>query len=239
MEIATWIAKKAGFDGIQALPVRGVRAGMRLSLPILSAEGPWNATTFQRHLNGLPGEAGGPTKWQDVILFPDPWGCDQNLNQLAFNRQSVGFQRIRHSFDWNFPFKQVVEIHKGMGLTLEQILNLVSKGRLTLVLDTAHCRQPEVLRELGTTYQIIESLLPSISMVHLQGLNKGEWQNLLAHGTGFLSSVLRELKRKGYQGPIVLEFNPFWFGPGYLINPVPTLRRLREAVQREAGRLVA
>lgn len=243
MEIATWLAKWAGFEGIQALPVRSVRRKMDLTLPIWALEKAWNPTTFKRHRDGLPGASGEPTKWHDVLLFPSPAKALSNWNDLRFSllgnailliqHDWEGVQRASPSYVEGFERRRLLcplEIHKDMGLSLSQVVQEVTRNRLKLVLDTAHCRQPQVLAEWGSFRDIL-TLRPAICMVHLQGESREEWSELLDHRSGYLAECLRDLKSVGYQGPIVLEFNPLMFGVGYLLNPLPTLIRLRERVQ--------
>ncbi|TSC65778.1 MAG: hypothetical protein CEO22_362, partial [Candidatus Berkelbacteria bacterium Gr01-1014_85] len=135
---ATLFAKELGFDFVQTLPFRGfgsVNAKLieqltQLPIPIRYCEGAWNqwdsfGQVVTNHVKRIAGPPGYPTAL-DYLLFPPDLKCkplEQALSQIAGEDGSLPYL-ISHSFEPEAEnrveaARQLVEVHRGLGLTVE------------------------------------------------------------------------------------------------------------------------
>ena len=179
-------AAKAGYGGLQLLPVRGMDVYTNFSLPVWYVEGPWNnRTNLWAVVSGkITRDPKAPTL-MDFACFPKrPMGLWENPNTSFFSDHP---RLIVHSLE---PLEQfadqriLLEPSPGLWLTSEEILEKVLSIRQApfLALDLWHlrrglrpdelCDKPAGMEEtygfpLGHWYKSLRQLLPYAVVIHV------------------------------------------------------------------------
>ena len=166
-----------GYDGVQALPIRGLigrENGIRLF------EDAWNAVpSLQYALRHYPGASGVPSCLNDWVVSPTPLECEQAVTEMAHRR----IKQVVHRFDGDV--NHLVEVHPGLDMTPEQIVEKCKQTGQWLVLDTEHIsrgyRDYEIavkpgraskLPPLGESRRAAAVLSPWVSVIHLKPIGK-------------------------------------------------------------------
>lgn len=201
LRAASWAAD-AGYDFLQALPLRGMTGGEFWPRYVLYKEGAWNPVNgLMQALLHLPGGEGMPSSLRDWIAFPRVGRCHDVANRLPGTR-------IRHE---QLPY-QLYEVNPDSGNTIEEIIQSCKQDRVSLVLDPEHLlrdsRQRPGWSPFGDTederFAAIEMLAPYVRVVHV----KTTWD-------GPTGRVFRDLFGNDSAQDIdfVAEFTPSMSGP--------------------------
>lgn len=157
-------ASKIGYDGFQALPIRGLTG---CENNILLYEEAWNPiTTILHGLFHLKGREGLPSTLKDWVLFPDPKKCKE-IETILSRR----VPRIDHTFS---PTSTLVEIGPKLERDADKINQYLAwqPDPVELVLDTRHIRESDAQEFFGSNPEewkkTIRNLSDHITTVHVQ-----------------------------------------------------------------------
>lgn len=168
-------ALAAGYDGVQMLPIRGSTGNED---GVLLFEDAWNAVPSLWHaLRHYPGAAGLPSCINDWVVSPTPMECEQVVSAM----QHRDLPQVVHQFDGRIG--HLVEVHPGLDMTPEQIIEKCGQTGQRLVLDLEHLyrnyREYEVevkpsragkLSPLGTGTRAAALLSPLVDVIHVKPL---------------------------------------------------------------------
>jgi len=172
-------ARKAGFQGLQAVPFRGIWWATKWLLPVLYKEHAWNAVwTFLqvlpvlKNLRFMWGDAGMPATPKDWVLFPSPPAC------RATERRLPG-ETIDHGFR---PGATLVELCPELDMTPEEIAEICHRRGIKLALDTQHLtrgfrvndprhNKPSPLANETNWRHALDVLAPHIKVLHVKAID--------------------------------------------------------------------
>lgn len=243
LPLAAAMTKEIGASFWQVLPFKGVTAAAleKTEIPVRYAELAWNGTSLWRHIRGEDGNAGMPTKWQDVLLFPKPQVSRVRTAEIL--RMDPWPWFVTHDIpEATESWPGLVEIHPELNIPPGN-LTLIAASCLEMnrpyVLDTKHMRRRH--REgkpspLQPWELFLETLLPITQAVHIQPLNKEELIRTLA---GYQTELWRMLGslQEGFEGDLIIEIQPTLWGTAVMLRPqklVSSLRKVRNLLEAAA-----
>ncbi len=217
-------AEELGYDFVQTLPLRGFgkdssRLAKRLTklpLPIRYCEGAWThwdsiGQVVNTHLKRRAGLPGYPTIL-DLLCFPPRNRCvtlEQALSQVKNPDGSLPYL-ISHSFppeteDRDEAARQLIEVHRGLGLSVKEIIGRCNKRRQRrcLVIDTNHLRKMDEGMD-GGWKRALPKLCPYALAVHVQPLRatpRGQRSELKRCLAGEETELGEMLKMIAYASP--------------------------------------
>ncbi|MEA2020126.1 MAG: hypothetical protein U9M98_00145 [Patescibacteria group bacterium] len=241
--IAAAMTKEIGASFWQVLPFKGVTAAAleKAEIPVRYAELAWNGTTLWRHLRGEEGNAGTPSMWQDILLFPHP-----RISTLRTSEFLLTFPEavlIKHEIpsasykSWNY----LTEIHPELDMPPGN-LNLAAASCLETdkpyVLDTKHMRREHregIPSPLQPWEVFWETLFPISQAVHIQPLSREELTRTL---DGYQTELWRMLSYlESFEGDLVIEIPPTLWEPRVMLKPKElgkSLRKVRKLLETVA-----
>ena len=175
--VSRW-ALEAGYQFLQALPLRRMTGSEQFCLPVFYREHAWNPVwSFGQARRHEPGAEGMPSCLNDWIASPNPDKC-----AVIFNR--LPGREISHHFE-NAPGR-LVELCPELGMSPEAIAEKCRVEGHSLVLDTEHLsrnwryfdprkgkkEQPFVSYRGGGIPGTVNVLAPYIQVVHLKSVGE-------------------------------------------------------------------
>lgn len=233
------MALDLGYDGVQALPIRGLTGEEE---GIILSENVWNSVpSFWHAFRHKPGESGAPSNITDWVVSPPP----QIYHQVSERLERRGIPKIVHRFDDNPA--HLVEVHPGLDMTPDQIVEQCKGTGQGLVLDTWHLRRKPERHELahrpkgwdeemesllGDWKEAISLLLPQTRVVHVSPRrddNGEELRRFLDNKSTVIGIMLHHIRNRGFDGDYVVEAHP-----GFLasLNPWKLRRIMRQFRER-------
>lgn len=211
------LAKRAGFDGLQVLPLRGW--GL-LGYPkywdngVISWEDAWNTGSFWevplRHLGRRPD---GPL-FLDWVLFPNKKAPVLGATYVAHYLDSFG----------------VVEVHPELSLDPEWYAQQAFNG-FRFCIDTHHLTRPHRVIGDKLDWENILLALPtkSVELIHLN-LRDSNALEEFKNDTGRVSRICSWIEVRYPYVPIILEVPPLALHPKKLVEELVKLRKLMEKI---------
>ena len=205
------LAYRAGFNGIQALPLRGwdLANVKKWERWVISYEDAWNFGPLWkmplRHLGILPTA---PT-WWDALFF-----------QRANSPVMKALPSMHH---WGEGI--LTEIHPELGTDHRLYIEKATQGQM-MVWDTYHVQRP--LRSGGPGIQdwprLLGAVCDAIKLIHVHPV--GDEEGSLLAGTGEIASMLKMLKKYvNPEVPVILEITP------RITTPTKTRMRLTKLLR--------
>lgn len=206
------IAKKAGYDGIQALPMKdwGYENVNNWRKNVISFEDAWNTgplwKALLRHL--------GLTKSQAPTIFD--WLVFGKLQAYSYPNAIWCSHEVQYG--------AVTEIHPGLWKDPQKYVDYCWKENGTLCWDTKHIRRfgKESSNGLNDWRKLLKWIPDkSIKLIHVQAFSKEELNDFLQDKPTELDEMLQALRYKTVAPAIVEVFPP-------LKTPQGTVRYLKK-----------
>ncbi len=212
LPLTAWLAKKAGFAGIEAIPFRGpvlevLLRGVpeNLAVPVASAHCRFSKKSFWTKV----GESRPGTAVKDLILLPTSESCEIFLTKLATIGASVNTYFIedleRQGIYTSYQAAPCFDI------PLEDVVSRLEETGVKVTFDLSHIRDGEPFPDWRTCW---ETLHDRVDNIHVQALNPAEPKSaeLRAMWEGDqnieIAEMLWVVGESGYEGPITLEVDP-------------------------------
>lgn len=206
------IAKAIGYDGVQALPIRGLDGSEN---GILLYEDAWNAVPNLWHaLRHKPGAANMPSQVQDWVVSPSPTVCFEISDRL----EKRGVTKVVHQLDRN-P-QHIVELNKEIDLPPGEIRRLCNESGQQICLDTMHLGEyADANRDryevtftatpaMRAEAEAIRLLGPLTSTIHVHAAEPSEFVRWQGSEKYRVLSVLGTLFNKEGTLSLVAEYPP-------------------------------
>jgi hypothetical protein len=209
------LAREAGFDFLQAMPLRGVNSKFYPVLPVSYIEDVWNSGSFNDVIKGLWRKDLNAPKILDWLLFSGKTKSQKIFQQL---RQIAGVKTVVHQVN-DLKENCLLEVHPGLWLTPAEIIAKVG-GKRILTLDLYHLRRKprsgELIKRplgiyseesvLGPWQESLRLLLPYTALIHLSPSREYNELNWFLGGkeTEF-EKMLIALRDLGFRGDGVVE----------------------------------
>ncbi len=209
MKRAIKLAGKAGFDGIQFLPLRGWKTTKLESYEskVISYQDAWNFGTFwETAARQLFGRKQGPL-FSNWVLFVNR--ASPVFTNAVFNAvKTTGYISVKFA----------LEIHPGLSTDIETYVILCEKG-YHVCWDTWHARRPGF--DPDDRIEDWEKLLDQLpnGAIRLIHVHLFPWElTRFLQGSGTTVNMLKRLKQKAPLAPAIIEFDG--------IKPINVLNQL-------------
>lgn len=218
--VAAKAAKAAGYEFLQALPLRRLTPKIAKILPIRYLEDHWfysgRSNTLLSNLRlRRQGDRLAPTLI-DWVVFPEEKHCRKRYSELAQvrNAKCVGPIIIEH--DQPVLWSDLWEISPRLRKGPRTIIKIARDFNTPLVLDLKHLRREPRLDELeaGQTLRLsslgrwqdsIHLFLPNTALIHVNPLDRQELELMLAGKFCEAEDMMAAIKEGGFTGDYVVE----------------------------------
>jgi hypothetical protein len=202
LRLTAWLAKRAGFAGLEVLPFWGSVLGgvpSATAVPIVTAHGHFNPTWKKRFAAIIV----------DTILFPPRKLCEDFLLGLAIRGVPVNTYFIR-----DLERRDIYASYQpypGAGIPFEEVIRHCREAGARITFDLAHIRDGHLFPDWRTCW---ETICHRVDNVHIQPLDvhvpeseelRKMWEE---DQSAEIAEMLRFIGRSGYEGPITLEVDP-------------------------------
>lgn len=209
LRLTAWLAKKAGFVGVEAAPLRGPVLEVLLggvpenpAVPVVTAHCRFSKKSFRTKVaEGRP-----ETAVKDLILLSSRKTCDAFLAKLATAGVLVNTYFIE-DLEKGGVYASY-QAAPGFGIPLEDVVRRLEETGVGITFDLSHMRDGEPFPDWRTCRDILHDRVDNI---HVQALNPEEQESpeLRAMWKGDpdteIAEMLRTIGKSGYEGPITLE----------------------------------
>lgn len=230
-------AIEIGYNGVQAIPIRGL-TGYETGIELY--ENAWNpVNNILQALLHHEGREGLPSCINDWVVSPSPDNCRLIEYRLSSRRiPSIGHM-LRQKLDplWK---PGLLEVHPGLDITPAKLANFCQTSLKTrLVIDTWHLRErPSLLGKNETEWsQTINTLAPYVDVIHVNpGDDAEEMRQFLSDPSASITGrllyhLLPQLRNAGKDQLIVVaEPRPILKGDGGIIQAKRMLETMKSIV---------
>ena len=187
-------ARHAGYVGIQALPTHSMGDLSKLALPVEFVEDAWYMDNDGQKMGLL-----------DHLFFPTFNKCTETYQKLC---NQPGAEVIVHFPPNDGKIAHYLEVHNGLWLSPEQILETAEKNKLGIVLDTWHLVEevsshhltlkPDDMESsphpLGDWQKAVKIMGLHTNVVHVQTRDNEELYNSFAGKETRLTQIIKAIR---------------------------------------------
>lgn len=212
LRLTAWLAKQAGFAGLEAAPLQGPVLEVLLggvpknpAVPVVTAHCRFSKTSFWHKVReGRP-----ETAVKDLILLPPERACDTFLTKL--DAASV---LVNTYFIEDLARRGIYSSYQAapcFGISLEDMVARLDEAEVGVTFDLSHMRGGDPFPDWRTCWDILHDRHDRVDNIHVQALEpeKPSSPELEAMWRGDqnieIAEMLRTIGRSSYGGPITLE----------------------------------